>query len=225
MSMAMESGHRRTNAQGLGASKEKAIEVSAGGLETAAGVGAAVMAILGLVDIIPATFAALATIALGAGFIVQGAGLAGKVSELARMNADSEDQAVVRGELGIETLVGVAGVALGILALFDLDSMTLISAALIAFGGSLLIGGGVAEKVDYLLQGYEQRTASMLVDVGAGGETLIGIGAIALGVLTLVGVTSEYTLLLAGQVAVGAGMAIQASPLIARIFASPRTRR
>jgi len=221
--MAMDTGHSRT--KGLGTTKERTLELSSGGLETLAGVGAAVMAILGLVDIIPETFAALATIAIGAGFIVRGAGLAAKVSELARVNADSEDQAIVRGELGIETLVGIAGVALGVVALFDVDRITLTSAALIAFGGALLIGGGVSEKVDYLLQGYEHRTASMLVDLGAGGETLIGIAAIALGVLTLVGVTTEYTLVLAGQIAVGAGMAMQTSPLLARMFAAPRSRR
>jgi hypothetical protein len=111
----------------------------------------------------------------------------------------------------------VAGVALGVLAFLDVERAVLLPAALIAFGAALMMGAAMTRQLDNALGGLHAAARPVLQsDLGA--EVLIGLGAIALGVIALVSTPFNITLVLAGITAVGAGMTLEAIPGLVRVF-------
>ncbi|HVT29365.1 MAG TPA: hypothetical protein VHE81_15220, partial [Lacipirellulaceae bacterium] len=129
-----------------------------------------------------------------------------------------------RTELGsgmsAEMLAGFAGVALGILALVGLVPMTLCTVAVIAFGGALLLGGGETYRVSHLGR-YPEDTAEyaarLSAESAAGGETLVGIAAIVLGILALIGFQPAL-LTLIGLLCLGGGMLLSGMAVSVRML-------
>lgn len=162
--------------------------------EGVAGVGAIVITILGLSKVFPEILLAVATIAIGSALMFEGGALAARFSSLMHGAAESEDI----GRLGIgvtsEMLAGVIGMVAGVLALLGIYPLVLIPAAVIVFGGTLLVASSVSSRLNTLwLEATEERqmirdVASSAISAGAGVQVLIGIGAITLGILSLTGI-------------------------------------
>ncbi len=189
--------------------------VSGGSLaEAVAGLGAVVLCILGFNDLAPERLGAIAVIAIGGGFLVRGAAVAARASAvMARSHSEEQLASGVSAEL----LAGVAGVALGVLAFLDVERAVLLPAALIAFGAALMMGAAMTRQLDTALGGLSS-TASPVLQSDLGAEVLIGLGAIALGIIALVSTPFNVTLVLAGLTAVGAGMTLEAIPGLVRVF-------
>jgi hypothetical protein len=156
-----------------------------------------VLAILGLAGIFPMILASIAVIAAGAAFFFQGAAVAARHRRLA-LEAGGGDIEIEAG-MSAEILGGLAGITLGILGLVGIETIPLLAISAIAFGGTLLFGSpGVyrasrAEHEVPILDMVARQTAAG----AAGAQALVGMGAITLGILALVGLVPQVLILVA----------------------------
>lgn len=193
-------------------------------IEAAAGIGAVVLAILGLSGIIPDTLAAIGMIAAGGAFISQGGAVATQYSKAMSLSTDDRiDAAELGGGLTAEILGGIAGATLGILALIGIQDQTLLAVAAIVFGSSLLLGSGMMARLNAISREpmAEHETADFIareaVMATGGAQVLAGIGAGALGVLALVGI-QPMTLILVALLTVGAAIVVSGSAVTAKMM-------
>jgi hypothetical protein len=190
--------------------------------EAIAGLAAAALAILGLAGVLPGYLAAIATIAVGVALLAQGGAAAARWSKVVTETPGYEwdPRGEVSGGMTGEILGGAAGLVLGILALIGLAPQILIPAALLAFGGAMLVGTGAT--VDLGAARRAERATREVTMVASGTQMLIGIVAIVLGILALIGV-DPLTLSLVGLLAVGASILFSGSAVSSRVL--PLLRR
>ena len=134
------------------------------------------------------------------------------------------------GEVMIDMTTGLTGIVLGILGLVGINAPHLIPAALIVFGGSLILSGATAAQRRVL--GTTMTVSGAPVQVSyqgsaaiAGLEILVGFAAAILGILTLI-LESSWILLLVGFIAVGAALLIVSatfSGAVVRLFTAAAT--
>jgi hypothetical protein len=176
--------------------------------------GAVVLSILGLAGVFRDDLAAIAIIGLGVVLGCQGTNVVLRYTELlyeagATTSARSAD--VSRG-ITAEFLAGVAGVVLGILALLRIAPMTLMSAAVVTYGGTLLLTS--SESVWLTPLGKENEVVQQLMHsmgvAAAGAQVLVGLAALVLGILGLVGIV-PITMILVALLATGASMLLRSS--------------
>ncbi len=168
--------------------------------EGVAGIAVIVLAVIALAGVSTHVLEAIAAIVIGGGLMVQAFNSAAEHSKTMTGDATAAAQ---RSEFGGEVMVdvasGLAGIVLGILALVGIHAMYLLSAALIIYGGDLLVGGAV-----------EARSPGLFA---AGGlEVLIGLAAIVLGILSVV-IAGSSVLLLVGFLATGAALLVISASL------------
>lgn len=160
-----------------------------GGLVAA---GAATLAIIGLAGLFPGLLLSIATIGVGAAFLFEGAAIVARLSDLLYEVSEgkSEVAEIGAGTTG-ETLAGLAGVTLGILAILGVIPGVLIPCAVIIFGAALILGAGANMRINELTMAYRQEhpmarhIAREAVKGTTGLQVLAGLGAITLGILAL----------------------------------------
>jgi hypothetical protein len=176
--------------------------------------GAVVVSILGLAGVFRNDLAAIAVIGLGVMWLFQGANVTLRYTELlyeAGVTNKAHAAEVSRGITG-ELLAGLAGIVLGILALLRIVPMTLMSVAVIIYGGTLLLTSG--ESVWLTPFGKENEVVRQLMHsmslAAAGAQVLVGLAAVVLGILGLVGIMA-ITMILVALLATGASMLLHSS--------------
>jgi len=191
--------------------------------EAIGGAAAIVLGILGLLGILPISLASVAAIAVGAGLIAAGGTIAGRY-ERVLLGAGTEPTATRReiaGGLGMEAVAGAAAIVLGILALLGKDSMTLLAVAAIAVGAGLLMASGSMARLESLIRWEFGRNAESraneMIYASAGSEVIVGVGAIVLGILALVGF-DPVTLTLVAILSIGASLLLSGSSVAGRFF-------
>jgi len=177
-------------------------------LEALGGVGVVALSILGLAGVVPRYMAPIACIAFGVALAAEGGSIAARFSQLARSDGLIQ-KAEVGGGAGAELVGGLAGIVLGILALIGIDATVLVSVAAIVFGAAILLGSGTESRISSLAAESGERVISGTLGT-AGAEVLIGIAAIALGILALTG-SFPMILNLIALLTLGAGATIQAT--------------
>jgi hypothetical protein len=197
--------------------------------ETLAGGAAVVLAILGLAHIAPRFMVAIAAIALGAALILDGSAIA---AEYSRILARSGNGVIKSAELGggISSQIGggVAAVVLGVLALLNLNPMVLMAVAAIVLGATMVFSSGVSTRLNALKietsgeHEVAKRVARDALMSATGTEVLVGLAAIVLGILALVGI-APMTLILVAMLALGVSILLMGSAVISKmlsVFAS-----
>ena len=197
--------------------------------ESVAAIAVIVLAVLGMVDVVPEAMMAIATIVVGAAILLQGAQTVGEYTRLIGAGAGAlAVSSTWGGGVTLEFLSGGVGIVLGILALFS-NTPTLAPAALIVFGATLLLNGAiVAQKASTTgasaaasPQGQAaEAIAAQMATVTSGAEMMIGIAAIVLGILALVPIHAAI-LTLVGLLAVGAALlvaAVSTDGMVASVF-------
>jgi hypothetical protein len=177
--------------------------------EAIAGVGAIVLAILGLTRILPHYMAAIGTIVVGAA-LVEGSAL----------GVRSRRVSMPSGQPSAEVLAGAAGVVLGVLALLGMSELVLLPVAVIVFGAALLIAGfsaplaasvavrrresavsdaelelpgmrpddSIARALDPAEASARTTPLEQLIEAPpTGAQLLVGLAALVLGILALLG--------------------------------------
>ncbi|MBI1376651.1 MAG: hypothetical protein GC157_04100 [Frankiales bacterium] len=184
------------------------------GTEALAGLAAVVLTILALTDILSQTMTAIAAIVLGGGLLVEASAVAARWRSLHQMTGGGRDEAMLGGGMSAEMIAGAGGVALGVLALIGIVPDTLLAVASIALGAALVLGSGTQQSLSPM--GWDSSPVPQQVaQAGAGGELLVGLAGVTLGVLALVLAMPMLTTI--GLLTVGAGMFLGGSTLFARI--------
>ena len=179
--------------------------------EGAAGIAAIVLAVIALAGISADTLASIVAIVIGAGLMAQGFNSAAESAKMITAGAAASPQAAeFGGEVMVYALTGIAGIILGVLALVGINPNHLVPAALIVFGGALLLGGVVGMRPRAApaasISGAQVQIVSYQGSAAAGGmELLVGLAAIVLGILSLI-FMSSWVLVLVGFIAVGAAL-------------------
>lgn len=180
------------------------------------GVGAVAtiaLAVIGLCGLWVNNLAAIATIVIGAVILMEGGTV---TAAFRRLNYQGVSENQVR-ELGAgvtaEFFGGLAGIILGIVSLFQVMpyNFILLGVAVLVYGTALLLGGGTVSNLGSAFQ-TQSQTATSVVSMGAGGHMFIGLAAVVLGILAIIGL-APWTLILAGLLSLGAS-ALFAGPVI-----------
>jgi hypothetical protein len=210
--------------------------------EGVAGIAVIVLAIIGLSNTASGILAAIATIVIGVGLMVQGFNTAAEYSRVVRQNPATGQNAIVlsgvdvSGDVMIAFAAGLAGIVLGILGLFAIHTQYLIPAAVIVFGADLLLAGALAighgpvtiaapagqSGMPTTTQPVTQSAGSL----GASGlEIVVGAAAVILGILSIVFATAMAAtagvLTLVALLAIGAALLVVSASFggaITRLF-------
>ncbi len=215
--------------------ERKSAEIVSGGSigEAIAGIAGLVLGIIGLCGVMPSWMASIAIIALGAGLILQGASVAARYySLLDETGRDDASQAELGGGLGAEIVGGGAGIVLGILALAGVYPHVLVPVAAIVFGATLVLGCATNMRLNDLVVGRRfggreikfQRAASDVMSAANGTQALVGLAAIVLGIIGLIGTYPWMTLSLIAFIAVGASILLSGGVLAAKLMPMVRRR-
>lgn len=182
--------------------------------EAVAALAVIALSILGLIDVVPTVMLGVTTIVVGAGLLLQGTKMAAEYSRILDDETLAGRTQAIGGGITLEFLAGGSGIVLGILSLYS-HAAQLAPAALIVFGGTLLLGGGVAARIGLPVSttvGADSPgvdAVTMIIrqsaSAAAGAQVLIGVAAVVLGILALA-VAHAQTLNLVGLLAVGAGL-------------------
>lgn len=181
--------------------------------EGTAGVAVVVLAVLGLADVSPEIFAAIVTILIGAGLIVETFTIAAEEARAAAQEpgaAASQALREIGGRSLILGIVGLTGLVLGILGLVGINAAHLLPAALIVFGGGLMLNAASAV--------VGSSPGSTAVE---GFEAMVGMAAVVLGILALI-LAQSWVLPLVGFLAVGVALLLTSATFgagVARLFA------
>ncbi len=161
--------------------------------EVAGGTAAAVFAIIGLGGGAPAVLLSIACLVAGVGLALTAPVAAGRSRDV-----QGTPRRILAGGLTVEMLGGAAAALLGLLALIGVGRVALSSVAAICLGGALFFAGAIPAG-----RAWVRR---MPVGEGVGAvEGLVGLGAVALGVVALTG-AAPVTLALVALLGVGAAM-------------------
>ena len=172
-------------------------EVILGGAlaETLTGAGVVVVSIIGLAGFMPMLMMSIAAIGLGMSFLFEGGAVVTRLSNLlSEVTEGRFDIAELGGGLTVEFIAGFGGIALGVLSLVGVYSLVLMPVAAIVFGGALLIGSGVKARLNHLMisnhteNNLARTIARETVLAISGVEILVGMVAIALGILGIIGI-------------------------------------
>lgn len=178
--------------------------------EGAAGIAVIVLTVIALAGISTEALASIAAIVIGLGLMIQAFNAAAEAARETPANtAVSQQGRGLDAEAMVDCMCGLTGIVLGILALVGINAPHLLPAALIVFGASLLLSGGINLRPRTFplgTSGTEMRFVAYHGSVAAGGvELLIGLAAIVLGILSLV-LAGSSVLVLVGLLAVGAAL-------------------
>lgn len=180
--------------------------------EGAAGIATIVLAIVALAGVSAGALASIATIVIGVGLMVQAFNSAAEGSKMMTAEmAASQQAAGLGGEIMVDLMCGLTGVVLGILALVGISTVHLVPAALIVFGGALLLSGAITMRPRTFsttsAAGQTQVVSYQGSAATSGMEILIGLAAIVLGILSVIfAATVSWVLVLVGFIAVGAAL-------------------
>ena len=186
------------------------------GAEAVAGGGALVLAILGLAGLFPMILAAIAVIAAGVAFLFEGAAVAARHRRLALEAGGGETE--IETGVSAEIIGGLAGIALGILALLGVETTVLLAVSVMVFGGTLLFGSPAVYRASRAEPGTQVTDAIARETVvgAAGAQALVGIGTITLGILALVGIIPQ-TLILVAVLSVGGAALLSGGALTTKM--------
>jgi hypothetical protein len=163
--------------------------------ENLAGGGAIALAIIGLAGVASTFVASIAIIAIGAAFLFEGGAISSRLRLYMHLKSKS---AIDAGELGggvsSEFFAGIAGLTLGILAIVNVVPISLIGIAVTVFGAAVLRGSRAVARVNTQLvmdsdeSPEAKNVATELIMSSEGVQVLVGLAAVTLGIIAIIGI-------------------------------------
>lgn len=129
----------------------------------------------------------------------------------------------IGSEMAVQSLVGVIGLFLGVLAWSGIAPVILLSVAAIIMGSGLLIGGASESMLGRLRPATSRITRStdrltfQIVEASAGIDLIFGLLAIVIGIITLIGYV-PFSLVLVAMLILGLGVMLGSSALASRFL-------
>jgi hypothetical protein len=163
--------------------------------ESVAGGVGIILAILGLLNVLPQMMLPIATIILGVALIFEGGAISSRFTKLLNETAKGRFETSEWGVgLTSEFIGGIATIILGILALLNIAPAVLLSVAAIVFGGTLILASGVTARLNHLqipksaeYDAFREVTREA-VSVAMGFRVLLGLSTLVLGIIAVSGV-------------------------------------
>jgi len=162
-----------------------------------AGAGAVAIGIIALAEGGSLTMISIATILVGLALLFEGGSIAARFTNLMNQTSEGKLDSVELGAGMSAQLIGGLGViTMGILSLLGIASLELSSIAAIIAGGSVLLGSASTARMNRVKierSGENEETrglAHTAVSSAASVELFIGIGAVVLGILAVLGITA-----------------------------------
>jgi hypothetical protein len=163
----------------------------------------------------------------GVAMLFEGMGITGEYRKLGRWLAETTSERVeLAGGAGVELIVGIATIVLGILALVGVERATLMPVLVIVAGAGLIIAVGTVHRLSDLqlmtaeASDFGRRLHHESMSGAAIAQTLAGLAALVLGILSLIwaGTTASGYGLLAqiGMICLGVGAAIGGGAIAGR---------
>lgn len=166
-------------------------------VEACGGAIAMVLTVLSLLHITSTSIVSLATTVLGIGLLLQGAAVGFKYSELEKLVDERKFQNYNPGiGLSFEILVGGIVIALGIMAMGFAPISVLVPAASISLGVAIVMSSRILVKINDFKVFISESGAPVdnfareTIDAAFGIQIVIGLAAIALGILSLAGISA-----------------------------------
>jgi hypothetical protein len=178
-----------------------------GTVEVLLGLTAIVLAILALAGLVVVPLASIAVIATGAALVLEGASVARTATE-----AEVEGRPITTG-IGADSVGGIAAIALGVLSLIGLDPTVLLPISAIVLGAGMLIASGA---LSFEREHGHHISEHVRATGAAGVRTLVGAGAIVLGIIGLVG-NSPIMLTLVAMLSIGTGLLLSGATFSSRM--------
>lgn len=197
------------------------------GIEAAGGAAAVVLAILGLAHVSPEHMLPVASIVVGVALLAQAGLLANGASDVVSREAmGRREKMEFEGGISAEALAGGAALVLGILSLIGLDAGVLMSVAAIVLGVGLVLESGATSRLNRLDDAPatpRSTTARRAVAGTEGAQMLIGLAAVVLGILALIGL-DPMELSLVAMLAVGVSILLSGAALGGKMAGMLSTR-
>jgi hypothetical protein len=188
-----------------------------------AGLAAMVLAIVGLMGILSVTLASVCLITIAAALLIEGGSVATRAYRFAARGAPVRDvPAEVAGGLSSELLAALAGMALGILALVGVDPYVLLPVGVIVVGVGLMFGSAAISRVNSLAIGGAEPPGPRgeilreSVYAASGAHVLVGLAALVLGIVALLG-NVPITLTLVAELVLGGTIVLSGAAIGGRI--------
>lgn len=197
------------------------VEATGSLVEAAGGIAVIVLSIIALSRTGgSATLPSIAVIILGAALLAEGGTIATEFSRLLAMVTGGAMNAVdLGGGIATEIFVGASVLVLGVLALIGISPMTLISVAVIATGGMMLLTAGGVHRMNHIrvqTGGTPEIAQSLILAAGSGAaafQILAAIAAIVLGILALTSAAVTMAFTLVGLLVLGAAIVLSGTAL------------
>ncbi|MEW5894198.1 MAG: hypothetical protein AB1650_00325 [Candidatus Omnitrophota bacterium] len=194
-------------------------------IESIIGMGAVILSILGLLDIYPVIMLSISTILIGAALLIKGSSVASKMESVVAGEPEMSKKALSQLNTGItsETIAGITGIALGILAMAGMSPQMMIGSAAIVYGAGLIFGSGIDFRLNALNlmnpvhSPQIKRVAEQAVTASADAEIFIGIAAVALGIMSVINI-APLVLQLISMLAIGSILFLTGLSLWSRVF-------
>jgi len=215
----------------MGVSREtdKAIMGTAAGgsvIAAIAGIAAIVLAILGLIGMAPALLLSVTTIVVGVALLFEGGSIAARLARLTTDVTHRADTEFVGEGMAVESLGGLVGIVLGILALIGITPIVLLAASAIVFGVSLIVESGANARLNRLMYSWGtpeeirlHQLAGEAVAASSGAELLFGLGGIVLGILALIGY-APVTLVFVSLLCFGCAVLLSGSSVAGKMMSA-----
>lgn len=184
-----------------------------------AGLIALVLAIIGLSGVHPVGLVAISVMVVGIALLVESGVMGAEYRTLTGYIGESRSTRMeLGGGLGVEAVAGLAALILGLLALIGIRPDVLVACGTILLGFGVIFGSRVHDRVRTMrinpaAEGEEMdRVTRDLLASATAAQVLVGLGAVILGVLALVGF-APITLNLVAVLAIGASILISGAML------------
>lgn len=172
------------------------------------------LAIVGLAGVFSPTMASIATIIVGAAILIEGGSFGATTGVLSRSSSGAQSTTAVGGGIGAQALGGVAGIVLGILALLGVSQPTLLSVAVLVYGATFMLGSFALGQASFGM-------GSEAVSASAGGEIMVGLAGVVLGILAVIGL-DRIVLVLVALLCLGAAALFSGAALGFKSLTSTR---
>ena len=194
-------------------------------IESIIGMGAVILTILGLLNIYPVIMLSISTILIGAALLIKGSSVASKMDSVIADEPEMSKKAISQLNTGVtaETIAGIAGIALGILAMAGMSPQMMLGAAAIVYGAGIIFGSGMDLRLNALNlmnpvhSPRIKRVAEGAVTASADAEIFVGIAAVALGIMSIINI-APLILQLIAMLVVGSILFLTGLSLWSRVF-------
>lgn len=197
-------------------------------IEAITGLAAIVLTALALAQFLPSLLLTIAIIVVGAGLFLRGGAAAAEYSKLVRESGNKVTAgASPSGGASAELIAGVVGIVLGVLTLFGIVPQVLAAVALVVLAVGLMMNSVTNARLSKLrlamlgVDGPIREASTNAVWADSATQVLVGIGAIVLGALALLGF-SPVLLTVIGILALGVMETLSGGGLTSRAFGLSR---